>query len=179
MNVSSSNLQAAVMAEAYNRAVLFDRMKKNPPEAEIEKKGSDTTLPAELPEPVAAEKPKPNTIPFKPGFLFEYGSEADGGKITVSVSPKAAVKVDLNGGDETAADRRKIIRSLVMLGIDKVGLDEFNGFLRVPEGTADRVRRELSVMGLKPEVPFGLGEKSFYFNGEAGLKEYRPLDVRG
>jgi len=97
----------------------------------------------------------------------------------VPINEKAQVKVDVPGEGEASMARRKSIRSLVMLGLGKVGLEEFNTVLSQNQGLADSHRQELAAMGVKTDIPFGLGEKSYYFSGEESLREYKALDIKG
>jgi hypothetical protein len=66
-----------------------------------------------------------------------------------------------------------------MLGLGKISRDEFNGLLMQGKSTIDNITRELNLMGLKPEIPFGLGEQSFYVNNKNLLSAYRPMDIKG
>ena len=181
MSLSNVSLQQTQVYDAYHRANLFDKMKKRPPEeqaAESERGRTDILLQAEAPEAVLPDKPKPNTVPFKSGHTFQYGEEATG-RITVTINEKAQVKVEVPGDDDAALARRKSIRSLVMLGLGKVGLEEFNTVLSQNQGLAESHRQELAAMGVKTDIPFGLGEKSYYFSGEESLREYKALDIKG
>jgi hypothetical protein len=41
------------------------------------------------------------------------------------------------------------------------------------------VRDELLQMGIKPDIPFGLGDQSYFINSKDRLSTYKPLDIKG
>jgi len=180
MAIPGIALNTQVVNQAYGRSLLFDKMKKKreePGEETTEKEHSgDETL--SLPDQAPKEKPKPNTVPFKTGFVFEYAHDNESGPIIVTISDAEKIKVDLK--DAQAQDERKrTIRSIVMLGLGKISRDDFNGLLTQGKQALEQVTQELRLMGVRPEIPFGLGDESYYVNGRNLLSRYKPMDIKG
>ncbi|MFH0921387.1 MAG: hypothetical protein V1913_13625 [Fibrobacterota bacterium] len=181
MSINQIGLNPSVVSQAYNRALVFDQMKKKddaPTGPEAIAPAPNPSVEVQYLEGPPKEKPKPNTVPFKPGFMFEYGQGTDKGPVAVSITEKEKVTVDLKE-DADADTRKKTIRSLVHLALKKIDRDGFNGMLEQGKMTPDGVKGELSMMGLKPEIPFGLGDNSYYFNARERLSAYKPLDIKG
>jgi len=180
MAITQIGLHPSIVSLAYNRAGVFDRMKKQG-DSPAETNAVDTASAqpeVQTLDSAPKEKTKPNTVPFKPGFLFEYGLNTEKGTVSVSITDSEKVKVDLKEGAD-ADDRRKIIRSLVHIALGKIDRDGFNGMLDQGKMTVDNVKGELAAMGIKPEIPFGLGEQSFYFNARERLSSYKAMDIKG
>jgi hypothetical protein len=180
MAVSQVSLANLIVGQAYHKALLFDQMKKKK-ESAADAPGGETQESA--PEKPAAEltpkeKPKPNTVPFKSGFAFEYAHDSGDGPVTIAIGENEKVKVDLKGGPDQD-ERKKTIRSLVMLGLGKIDRNEFNATLAQGKNKIENVTRELSLMGIKTELPFGLGDRSFYVDGRNQLAAYKPMDIKG
>ena len=158
---------------AYQQSLLFKKTKEG---GAPENLSRGVVLEAEAPEIPFSEKPKPNTIPFRPGFLFEYFGE--GGKISIAVTAREHIRVTHDGAD-MADPRKKALRSLVMLALGKLDAPSWNHWRENEKLPVDLVKKELSAMGIQPALPFGLGESSFLFTEEESLKSYTPLDVTG
>jgi hypothetical protein len=182
MALSQVALNTQVVSEAYHQAILFDKMKRKKEEAsagadkeKAEEKKIEPTLLEELPP---REKPKPNTVPFKTGFTFDYGHGSDNGPITISITDKEKVKVELKNGQDPEG-RKRTIRSLVMLGLGKINRQEFNDLFVQGKNKIESIREELALMGLKTDVPFGLADQSFYITGSGLVNAYKPMDIKG
>ncbi len=180
MAISQLSLNTEAVSLAYSRALLFDKMKKkgdpaNDNQSEISKKEASEQI---LPEEPPKEKPKPNTVPFKPGFVFEYQNNPETGNVSITINDNNKVRVDLKD-DKNGDERKRSIRSLVMLGLGEINLDNFNSSLIEGKNNIDNIKNELSLMNLKPDIPFGLGDKSFYISSKNLLSAYRPMDIKG
>ncbi len=171
---------------AYDRALVFDRMKKKSEEERAAESASKidtvvkdsykdvTTTSSYLP----VDKPKPNTVPFKPGFVFEYGRGTEGGGVTVTITDVDRVKIEMESNAMTD-DRKKAVKSLVMLGLGKINREDLNKATSDGRQSVETIKKELSYMGLKSDIPFGLGEDSFYFDFANLLRQYKSIDVNG
>ncbi|MBL8027941.1 MAG: hypothetical protein JNL74_16075 [Fibrobacteres bacterium] len=186
MSIFRVTPNASHIQSAYDRALVFDRMKKKADEEGAEAKaqtGIDTATLTEADSTTtytytAKEKQKPNTVPFKTGFVFEYGSPEKGGTVSISITDAERINVQMDK-DALTDDRKKSIRALVMLGLKKLDRTEFNGMLEEGRQSPEIVRKELSLMGINDKIPFGLGEDSYYFDHAEKIRPYNPIDVKG
>lgn len=168
---------------AYGRSLLFDQMKKKESEPQApESVAREKAAPAEAvqaPEvPPAKDKLEQNSIPFKPGFVFEYARGEGSGPIVITISDSEKIKVE-HPGAELSEDRKRSIRSLVMLAVGKLDREGFNGLLREGKTAMSGIKDELKLMGLDPDLPFGLGDDFYYANAREELSPYRKMDVKG
>lgn len=183
MAASLSGINPFTVNQAYHRSLLFDQLKKKESEAGAadsalsvpEKPREKTEYSEGVP---AAEKPDKNAVPFKPGFVFEYGQGAENGPVIITITDNERIRVDHKGA-ELSEERKRSIRSLVMLGVGKLDREGFNALMREGKTNAPDIRNELSLMGINPALPFGLGEDFHYFNAKEELSLYRKMDVKG
>jgi hypothetical protein len=187
MSIFRVTPNAAHIQSAYDRALIFDRMKKKSEEdsnASEKPEGIDTAQITTESENsttytyVAKEKPKPNTVPFKTGFVFEYGTSGNGGTVSIAITDAERIKVEMDK-DSLTDERKRTIRSLVMLGLGKLERRDFNEMLQEGRQSVADIKQELNLMGINDKIPFGLGEDSFYFDSAEKLRPYSPLDVKG
>ncbi|OGJ88305.1 MAG: hypothetical protein A2268_05345 [Candidatus Raymondbacteria bacterium RifOxyA12_full_50_37] len=181
MPISTIQPHLVVSQQAYSRANLFDDMKKGKktgPDPAVQQQAKISLETEQLPSVQAPEKPKPNSIPFKAGFVFEYTSGSDNTPIAITISDRKNVKVEARNGVDIS-DRRKMIRGLVLMGFGELARADFNERYGSEDGGMDRVRQEITGMGLNPDLPFGLGDRAFYFTAKNALNEYKPVDIQG
>lgn len=180
MALSQVSLNSLIVSQAYSRSLLFDKMKKKQDGvsgAEVETQTEATPTEQTLADALPKEKPKPNTVPFKTGFVFEYAENSEKGPISITISDQEKVKVELQKAADSD-DRKHTIRSLVMLGLGKLARDDFNNALVQGKNSIENIKSELSLMGLNTGIPFSLGENAFYINAKSLLSSYKPMDIK-
>lgn len=177
MSIQSVSQNLINASFAYNKSTLFDKI-KNGEIDDKDKKSKDTFLEQETLVTKQKEQEKPNTIPFKKGLKFEYNDTINGDNIEIVITEKNHIKVSFSNNKDFE-QRKKNIRSLVMLATDKIKLNDFNELIKNNKLNIENIKDELKIMGLDTKIPFGLGQKSFYINDENMFSKYKVINVIG